>query len=184
MDISKLLHRPEYKRLEEAAETRRYRKVMVLSGLPVVTPPDCGSAPRTHYGNDYRPDSAYRKRSSSSSRRWSIRNAACFSMSAALTSLKESPPAPSEGLPARLLLCLLPACLTSREGRAETRSAARKPDRQRNQFLSQSPAARSAFKKTVLEEILRRKQGAPGLQLARLERWLFRRPGGLTPLLF
>jgi purine-binding chemotaxis protein CheW len=57
LDISKLLHRPEYKRLEEAAE-----RLLPRSNSP--------------------------KQSSSSSRRWSIRNAACFSMSAARTSSK------------------------------------------------------------------------------------------------
>src|SRR5213076_1905378 len=60
LDISKLLRRPEFKRLEEVAEpvaTARY----CLFGLQLKSP-DRGSASGNHNGNDYCPGPTHRSR--------------------------------------------------------------------------------------------------------------------------
>src|SRR5258708_10782649 len=85
--------------------------------------------------------------------------------------------APLEGLPARFFLCVLSSPYKPRRPRRVS-VASRKPYRQRDQFLSQPAATRSAA------EIRARgnsppQAGAPRLESPRLERRLLRRPGSL-----
>src|SRR5579872_1928868 len=88
-----------------------------------------------------------------------------------------SPAAPPQGLPDGFLLQLLsPADEPRREERA--RPSAGKSHRQRNQFLSQSSATRS-FAKECPRRIAAEKAGTPRLDLARMERRMFFRAGGL-----
>src|SRR5258708_28000320 len=90
----------------------------------------------------------------------------------------ESPSAARpEGLPARFFLRVLSSAYKPRRPRRVS-VASRKPYRQRDQFLSQPAATRSAA------EIRARgnpppQAGAPRLESSRLERRLLRRPGSL-----